>query len=80
MKIQTGMTIMQNVKPVDGDRVVFVAEDGREMFEVCAGKDGRSLEIRSPAHCKVGGVLYSNSLIVEPNCANSITISTRKYE
>jgi len=79
MKLQTGMSLMNNVKTLDDNRVVFVAEDGREMFEVCAGKDGRSLQIRSPNCCVVDSVLYGNSLLVEPECANSITVRTKVY-
>jgi hypothetical protein len=63
----------------DGHVKVY-AEDGRQMFEVCAGKDERSLTIRGINTCKIGDALYSAYLQVEPNAANSITVRTRECE
>ncbi len=65
---------------IDSDRIDFVAEDGRLMFQVRIGKDGRSLEVSACDVCKVGGTLYNSRLVVEPLVTNAITISTRKYE
>lgn len=61
-------------------RADFYAEDGRQMFEVCVGKDGRSLIIRGINTCKVGDKLYSAYLQVEPQAANSIAVRTREWE
>jgi hypothetical protein len=63
----------------DGHAKVY-AEDGRQMFEVCAGKDGRSLTIRGINTCKIGEKLYSAYLQVEPNAANLISVRTREWE
>jgi hypothetical protein len=60
--------------------VEFIAEDGRQMFEVYVGKDGRSLTIRGINTCKVGDTLYSAYLQVEPQAANSITVRTREWD
>jgi hypothetical protein len=80
MKIQTGMKLMSDVKPVDGNCVYFVADDDRVMFSVTIGKDGRSLEIRACDTCVVDGVTYDTRLLVAPNAGNSITVSTKRYE
>lgn len=61
-------------------RVSFVTEDERVMFEVTAGKDGRSLEIRAVDTCRVGGELYSDRMEVLPIVSNVVEIRTRKYE
>ena len=65
---------------LDGGHVNFYAEDGRQMFEVCADKDGRSLTIRGINTCKVGDTLYSCYLQVEPQAANAIAVRARPYE
>lgn len=49
------------------------------MFEVSAGDDGRSLEIRGVEVCKVKGVLYDSTLLIKPNVANVITVETNPY-
>lgn len=61
-------------------RVQLLAQDGRVLFEVRAGKDGRSLEIRGVDTCKVDGVLYGNGLLVKPNADNSITVLAEPYD
>lgn len=80
MKIQTEASVRSEAKPVPGKGVDFVTDDGRTMFCVTIGSDGRSLEIRSPDICKVDGVLYGSGLLVKPNVSNSITIRTEVYE
>jgi hypothetical protein len=62
------------------DSVEFIAEDGRIAFEVCAGKDGRSIEIRGRNIFKVRDVLYDSSLEIEPRVANAIIVKAKKYE
>jgi hypothetical protein len=75
-----------NVRPLfvaDGskpDRVEFVANDGRVMFEVLASKDGRSIEVRGIETCMVGGVLYSSMLDVRPVVANVVEVRARPYD
>lgn len=79
MKIETGHSVTKDVQLVDSDRVRFVAEDGRTMFEVVAGKDGRSIEVRGVEACRVGGVMYSNAFDVRPQVTNQVTIRAREY-
>jgi len=80
MKMQTGMKLMKDVKPVDGQAIDFVTDDeGRLAFSVKIGEDGRSLEIRACDSFKVDDVLYDNQIIIEPQVSNSIVIRTRRY-
>jgi hypothetical protein len=69
---------MKIIKP-STDRVVFECEDGRQMFEVRSGKDGRSIEVRAIEPCLVNKILYSNALTVEPIVSNSIIVRTTVY-
>jgi hypothetical protein len=50
--------------------VRFVTDDGRTMFEVHIGQDGRSIEIRG---------VHNSSLVACPNASNSLTIRTRHH-
>ncbi len=80
MKIQTGMKRKGDAKPIDGNRVDFITTaDDRIMFSVSIGKDGRSLEIQACDTCMVDGVVYDTSILVKPNAANLITVSTKPY-
>jgi hypothetical protein len=65
---------------LENGRANIYAEDGRQMFEVCIGKDERSLIIRGINTCKIGDTLYSAYLQVEPQAANSIAVRTREWE
>lgn len=75
-----------NVRPLvvaDGskpDRVEFLSEDGRVMFEVRASKDGRSIEVHGVQACMVGGILYSSLLDVRPVVANVVEVRARPYD
>lgn len=62
------------------DVIAFLTDDGRTMFEVGIGADGRSLDVRAVDCCHVGGVVYDTRLVVHPECANSITIATKPYD
>jgi hypothetical protein len=79
LKIQTGHELTNNVKPVNSDRVRFVAEDGRTMFEVKTNDDGTSIDVRSVDTCRINGVLYDGTLELAPRCANVVTIRSPKY-
>ncbi len=79
MKIITGSEFLKTAKPVAGDEVRFIAEDGSEMFQVQIGADKRSLVIRAVDNCKVGKILYSHRLAIEPNVSNQITVRTTPY-
>jgi hypothetical protein len=80
MKIETGHSVTKNVVAVDGYSVRFVAEDGRTMFEVTAGDDGRSIEIRGVDVCVVRGVMYASLIDVRPNVSNSVSVMARRYD
>lgn len=80
MKIETGHSVSKDVQLVDSDRVRFVAQDGRTMFEVVAGKDGRSIEIRGVDVCQVDGVLYSDAIELRPRAANTVVVRAAEYD
>ena len=80
LHIETGHPLTVDVKKLDAKAVRFVTDDGRCMFEVTTGKDGRSIEVRAVETTKVGGAIYESLLDVRPNVANSVTILTRRYE
>ena len=77
--MQTGLEMLNNVQAIDGDIIRFIAEDGREMFEVRAGQDGISIEVRAVQNCRVGGELMDDTIVIRPICSNSIRISVPKY-
>lgn len=80
MKIQTGHKLTGDVKPIEADSVSFIAEDGRAMFEVMVGKDGRSIEVRGVQCCRVDGTLYAEGLIIRPICSNVVVVRTVEYD
>ena len=69
-----------DVAPVVGDRVRFVTDDGRTIFEVTCGKDGHSIEVRGVETFKVGKVVYDGCIEIRPHCANGVSIQARRYE
>ena len=80
LHIETGHVVTADVRQIAGHTVRFVTEDGRCAFEVRAGKDGRSLEIRGVECIKAGGVLYCEALQVRPHASNSVTVSNIPYD
>ena len=78
LHIETGHPVSADVEQVPGNTVRFVTEDGRAMFEVSCGKDGRSIEVRGVESTKVSGEIYSNLIDVRPNVANSVTLMARR--
>lgn len=80
LKIQSGMALMGTAADVPGDTVTFVAEDGRPMFEVVAGRDGRSIEVRGAMSCKVGGVVYGEALHIHPRVSNVICVYVMPWD
>lgn len=79
MKIAIGHPIAGDEKFIDADAVRFVADDGRTMFEVRWMKDGRSIEVRGVANCRVGGVLYDSCIDVRPRVGNCVEVRAREY-
>ena len=66
--------------PIDSDRVVLIASDGREAFEVRAGRDGHSIEVRGIGTYKVGETVYLSGFVIHPHVTNSITISSVEWK
>ena len=79
LQIETGHPLTKDVQAINADRVRFVAEDGRTMFEVTANDDGTSIEVRSVDTCRVNGILYDGTLELVPRCANVLTVRSPKY-
>lgn len=80
LTIATGRALLGKLAHLEETSVSFLTEDGRVMFEVSAGKDGRSINVRGVETCIVDGVLYSELLELQPIVANSIDIKARKYD
>jgi hypothetical protein len=80
LHIETGHPVTADAKPLAEKTVRFVTEEGRAMFEVSAGKDGRSIEVRGVGTTKVDGVIYTERLDVRPHVSNSITVMVRQYD
>ncbi len=74
MKIETGHPVSADVAPVAGDRVRFVTDDGRTIFEVTCGKDEHSIDVRGVNTFKVGKVVYDGCLDIRPQCGNAVSI------
>jgi len=79
MKLALG-NVLDGYKATEHTEASFVTDDGRGMFLVSIGDDGRSLEVRIPECCKVAGVLYSTQIIVMPQVSNSIRIEAERYD
>ena len=79
LKIESGHPVRADVQPVAGTRVRFVTDDGRTMFEVCVGRDGRSIELRAVDTTTHGDELYDIWLLVQPVSANTVLVRTAKY-
>lgn len=80
MRIETRHGASGDIEIVRSNRVRFVAEDGLTMFEVVAGKDGRSIEVRGVDICKVGDQVYSNAIDIRPHVSNLVEIRVREYD
>ena len=80
MKIETGHKVTADAAPVAGDRVRFVTNDGRTIFEVTCGEDGHSIEVRGVETFKVGKVVYDGCIEIRPQCANAVWIQARPYK
>jgi hypothetical protein len=79
MKLRIGDFFGEPAQEFDSRRVCFIAEDGRTMFEVRTGDDGRSIEVRGVDVCKVNGVLYEGRFTVRPMASNAVDIVAVPY-
>lgn len=80
LHIELGHRDMENITRLADKSVRFVNDDGRPMFEVTAGEDGKSINVRGCGSTKVNGVVYIESLYVLPNASNHIDVMVRPYE
>jgi len=80
LHIETGHPITDDVDILAAKSVRFVTDNGRTMFEVHIGQDGRSIDIRGVDVTKVEDLIYSSSLVACPNASNSLTIRTLLYD
>lgn len=78
--IETGHPVTKDAERIDAKSVRFVNDDYRTLFEVCIGRDGRSIEVRGIDVVSVDGALYGSYLAALPNAANSLTIALRHYD
>ena len=79
LHIETGHPVTADVRKLEATTVRFVTEDGRCMFEVTAGKDGRSIDVMAVEMTKIDGTIYEARLMVLPNVTNSVEVRTRRY-
>ena len=80
LHIETGHPLTNDVDILAAKTVRFVTDNGKTMFEVHIGQDGRSIEIRGVEVTKVEDLIYSSSLVACPNASNSLTIRTLLYD
>ncbi len=80
LRIESGHPVHGDVAPVLSDMVRFITEDGRAMFEVAVGMDGRSIEVRSVETTKVDGVIYDTTLEITPRATNLVIVRTERYD
>lgn len=81
MHIETGNTIQNNRRILDGASDVSFVVNNRTVFEVSIGKDGKSIEIRSIDYVKIDGVVYDHLKVsVRPVAANCVTMSLLPYQ
>lgn len=79
LSIFTGHSVTKDEALVESYMVRFKAPDGRCMFEVRCGDDGKSIEVSAVESCMVDGVVHDTRLIVAPRVSNVIHISTHEY-
>lgn len=79
MKIQVGMPFIEQVKTLEGVKLLrFMVGDDRCIFEVSIESE-KSICIRAVDVTKIDGALYDTCLQVSPRASNTIVISTREY-
>lgn len=79
LTLKSAPLLRMEATTIDGDRVIFVTEEDRVMFEVTALKDGSGITVRAVDACRVGDAIHTGLLVVKPDCANQITITTPPY-
>ena len=77
--METGHPVSADVAQVAGDRIRFVNQDGRCLFEIRIGRDQASIEVRAVDTHKVGDVIHDGVLFIHPISSDLITLSTPAY-
>lgn len=80
MKIATGHPVTADEAVHDFKEVRFLTDDGRAIFEVRIGEDGRSIEVRGVDSYKFDGVIYSEHIEIRPRYANGVEIRTLPHD
>jgi len=79
LHMETGHPVSADVKQVYGDRIRFVNQEGRCLFEVRIGDDQASIEVRAVDTHRIGDVIHDDALTIRPESSNKITLSTPAY-
>jgi len=80
LHIETGHPVTGDAVKIDARAVRFVTDDGRTMFEVNIGDDGKSLKVYAVETTKHDGKIYNNRLQVCPGSTNALTIGAVLYQ
>jgi hypothetical protein len=80
LHIETGHPVTGDAVKIDARAVRFVTDDGRTMFEVLIGDDGKSLKVYAIEMTKHDGQIYENMLHVCPIAVNALTIGAVPYQ
>lgn len=62
------------------ERIDIMAEDRRPLYHLRLSGDGITLEISTGMVCKVGGVLYGDTLEIIPYATNLLKIRRPVYK
>lgn len=79
MKIATGHPVSDDEIIHDFKEVRFLTDDGKPVFEVSIGEDGRSIEVRGVNTYTFDGSIYTEALEIRPRYTNSVEIRTVLY-
>lgn len=79
LRMFTGHSVTHDEKEIEGRSIRFKTEDGRCMFEIRCGDDGRSIEVMAVDVCKVGDVLFDTRLTISPRVTNHVIVKTSEY-
>jgi hypothetical protein len=58
---------------IDSDQIRVIAKDGRTIFSIVLGNDGRSIEVRGTNGTLIDGKYYDN-LSIKPTSSNVVQV------
>jgi len=79
-RIEIGHSVTKDEQVVPANRVRFVADDGRTMFEVGWNADGKTIDVRGVETSIHDGQILCERLDLRLVCANVVTVMARPYE